>query len=129
MNPQAGIPFYAEGSALTRGMAVIGGTNRDQVKLGSGANLAVLGFVINDCDQDQEVSIFPVNGAGKCKGIAGASFDKDDFLMLEGADGRLKKLTPGTSLQYCCGRALEAGEDGQLVDILPFQFISVGAGA
>ncbi len=123
MNPQAGIPFIAE-VALVRGQAVVPGTSRDQVKLGSGANLLVIGFAINDAAIGQEVAIFPVNGGGKCKAIAGASIDRGEFLMLEGADGRLKEYAADNTLQYACGISLEAGEDGQLIDILPVAFFA-----
>ncbi len=118
MNPQGGIPFLAE-VALLRGQAVVKGTARDQVKLGSGANEIVIGFAINDADVGQSVAIFPVNGGGKCKAIAGATFDAGKPLMLEGADGRVKEYAADNTLQYGCAIALEHGDDGQLVDVLP----------
>ena len=128
MNPGTGLPFIAEG-ALTRGMALVVGTAYPQVKVTAAANAAVIGYALNDAASGQEVAIVPVNYAGKCKAIAGASFSRGNVLQAEGADGRLKVLVPGTSLQYAVGIALEDGADGQLVDILPCFFISVGAGA
>ncbi len=124
-----GQSFVAEG-VLTRGMAVMVGTAYPQVKVTTGANVKILGFALNDAEDGQEVAIHPVtDGSAKCKGLGGASFDRGDMLMGEGADGRLKKLTPGSGLQYAAAIALEDGLDGQLVDVLPCFFISVGAGA
>ena len=123
MNPQAGIPFYAEGGPLLRGQAVTTGTNRDQVKLSGSANALIVGFVINDALEGQEVAIFPVNAGGKCKAIAGASFNAGVFLELEGTDGRVTEITSDNTLRYACGISLEAGDDGQLVDILPLAFV------
>jgi hypothetical protein len=119
MNPQAGLPYVAEG-ALTRGMAVMIGTARNQVKVTTGANVAIVGFAINDAADGQEVAIFPVNGAGKCKAIAGASFSRGDKLVVEGSDGRLKLLpASGATLKEQVAIADEDGDDGQLVDVLP----------
>lgn len=119
MNPQAGLPFIAEG-ALSRGMAVVLGTAYPQVKVTASANDEIVGFVINDAADGQEVAVFPVNGAGKCKAIAGASFSRGAKLVVEGADGRLKLLPPtGATVKNQVAIALEDGADGQLVDVLP----------
>jgi hypothetical protein len=119
MGPGVGLPFIAEG-ILTAGMAVIHGTAYPQVIVTSGANVSVLGFVINDAISGQEVAIHPVtNGAAKCKAIAGANIARGDRLMAEGADGRLKTLVADNTDQFGCGIALEAASDGQLFDILP----------
>ena len=123
MNPMGGLPFIAEG-ALTKGMAVMVGTAYPQVKVTSGANVLVIGFAINDAASGQEVAIFPVNGAGKCKAIAGASVTRGVFVMAEGNDGRVKDYAADNTNQYACGIALEAGEDGQLIDILPVAFMA-----
>jgi hypothetical protein len=128
MNPQAGICFYAEGSALKRGAAVTAGTARDQVKLAGSANSLIVGYVINDADEDQEVAVFPANGAGKCKAIAGTTFNAGVYLELEGTDGKVKEITSDNTLRYACGIALEAATaEDQLVDILPVAFVAFTA--
>jgi hypothetical protein len=130
MGPGVGIPFIAEG-AITRGMALMEGTAYGQAKCTTGANVKIIGFALNDAADGQEVAVHPVtNGSAKCKGIASGSITRGLVVMAHGSTGKLKVLTPGTSLQYAAGILLEAATgDGQLVDILPCFFISVGAGA
>lgn len=115
MNPQFCRPFYAT-VALTAYQAVIlDTTQRGFVTLGA-ANGAVIGFAMNDAAIGQEVSVMMV---GPCfKGIAGAAVGIGDYLMLEGADGRLKEYVDDNTLQHACAISLEDGVDGQIVDIV-----------
>jgi hypothetical protein len=122
-----GLPFIAEG-ALTRGMAVMAGTAYPQVKVTTGANVQIIGFVLNDAASGQEVAVHPVtDGSAKCKAIAGANVTRGSAVMAEGNDGRLKDLVIAATIQYGVGIALEAGSDGQLIDILPNLFIGTTA--
>jgi hypothetical protein len=125
-----GLPFIAE-VALTRGQAVVFGSAYGTVALPAEADDLILGFAVNDAGIGQEVAIHPVtDGSSKCKALVGTDgCTRGDVLVGDDATGGVATLTPGVSLQYACGIALETGIAGQLVDVLPCFFIQVGAGA
>ncbi len=125
-----GIPFVAE-VALTRGQAVVLGSALDTVALPSGADALIVGFAANDAAIGQTVAIHPVtDGTSKCKALVGEDeCAAGDVLVGDDATGGVTTLVPGVSKQFACGIALEAGAEGQLIDILPCFFIQVGAGA
>lgn len=115
--PGVGIPMVAQG-AITKYQAVMVGTAYPQVKVTTGANVAIIGFALNDADDGQEVAIVPVSSGQVTKAIAGASFSRGKPLMAEGSDGRVKEYAANATAQYGCGIALEDGADGQFVNIL-----------
>ncbi len=128
MGPGVGICFTAE-VALVRGQPVILGSAYGKVTelVGSDSEL-VIGFALNDAAIGQEVAIHQVtNGATKCKVLAGDDINRGDVITT--LDGDIVALTPGVSLQYVCGVALEDAADGQLFDVLPCFSAQVGAGA
>jgi hypothetical protein len=104
------------------------GTAYPQVKLTTGANVVVLGFVINDADTGQEVAIHQVtNGSAKCKALAGASITRGNVVMSDATAGRIGPRTASATNQHACGLALEDGADDQLIDILPCYFVALNA--
>jgi hypothetical protein len=109
-------PFVAK-VALVRGQAVILDTAvRGQVDLPGGANAKIVGYAFNDAAIGQQVAIVLVGPTTTA--IAGAAVGIGDYLMGEGADGRLKELADDNALQHACGISLEDGEDGQLIEII-----------
>ena len=117
MNPQFCRAFTAS-VALKAYQAVVLDTTRGAVKLGASANGAVIGYAMNDADAGQEVSVFLVGPV--FRGIAGDnSIAIGDYVMLEGSDGKLKKVIDDNVLFNWCGISLETatGED-QIIEII-----------
>lgn len=117
-------PFTAE-AAIEFGQAVIQGSAEDACTLAGSANTALfLGFALESAAIGAQVR---VQLTGVAKAIAGASVSLGDYLMGEGADGRLKKVALGGSNQYGVAKALRGGSDGDLIPVLICHFIAQGA--
>lgn len=127
MGPGVGLPFIAEG-ALSRGQIVMVGTAYPQVKPTTGANVKVIGYVLADAADGQEVAIHPVtNGAMVVKALASATISRGDPVYASAVTGRIASITNSTTLKYGCGIALEAGITAQIIDVLPSFFESSGS--
>lgn len=125
-NTAATVKTFTADTAITANMCVIFGTLEDHVTLASGANdPGFVGFALEDAASGAQVRVH-ISG-GVAKAIAGATFAIGDYLMIEGADGRLKKLTLGASNQYVVAKALRAGADGDFVPVKIMEFVAQGA--
>jgi hypothetical protein len=123
-----GFPAYKAKVAISRGHIVILTTVADEVDLPAGTNSAMcLGYALNDAAIGEFVAVHLLSMGGQAKGIAGGTIAIGDYLVNNSTTGKVTKLTLGASNQFCVGKAVQAGADGQLIAISVSDFIAQGA--
>ena len=113
--------YRAEGAAIGAGLAVVAGTEWDQVKMPDGGNVRALGITALAVHQEGEA--IAVTEFGEVVAIADAPVNRCDLVMVGGPTGKLAPIGATAGENYeVIGLALSAAaaqDDEFVVLVMP----------